>query len=125
MRTLRWQQFIQHVLQAGAAIAVAMVFGLGSVRASTAPALVFDPDELAAFNIDEADLFPRQTIAEPQQDADTGRLLSPQPADMADVETNLVPLPAPLVPAAVGVFVVTARFVMRRRSATAGVFRVR
>jgi hypothetical protein len=120
MRTIRHRRTFH---AAGSAIIVLAVV-VCMTRAAAAESLTFDADELDSFTVDTTELFPRPSDEDVSEPVPVTRLVPAAPADTADPALNLVPLPAPLAPALIGVSVVALRFAFRRRKVSAArVFR--
>ena len=115
---------LQRLIQMGAAAAIAVAVGAGSLRAATGEPFVFEAGELDHFTVDVSEFSPQPGVGVREADAPITRHIPPQPADAADPALNLVPLPAPLAPAMVGISVVALRWALRRRRTSAArVFR--
>lgn len=116
----------RRAIQIGAAAVIALALGAGSLRAAEDHPIAINADELADFTIDDADLFPRPGSEDQFDVGPVARMIPPEPAETADPVLNLVPLPAPVVPAILGISFVAVRLALRgRKNAAAGVFRRR
>jgi hypothetical protein len=117
----------RRAIEIGTVAIIALALGATSLRAAPAEApAAFDVEAFADFSVEDADVFPRAVVEKQTDDAPLTPLVPPEPARAADPAINLVPLPAPLMPAIIGVTFLAARFAMRRRrNSAAGVFRRR
>jgi len=123
------------VVHFAAAVLIVTALGAGFARGgneaqplviSDETPVVFDGDDWTSFSVDETELFARADEAPSRGDDNSAAadVVPSRPAVVADQAINLIPLPAPVVPALLGVAAVALRFAIRGRNrSAAGVFR--